>query len=287
MTTTGHVQEPPVQQPQHVGHERQQQQVPAVISRKALSIIKYSVLLLTGMCLILEVIQIVLGANAGNIFSNFHIFLDDNFHSLTDFILAVGIIMLLIVLFGSVGIVIENMTIIVIYIVLFAIVVVLEIIVAISAYIMTHRVDDMLTIRMNNAFAQYRYDPDVRHSINDMQRTLQCCGFHRYSDWYEFNEERIPSSCFASLEEGSTPFQQGCFHRMSQVIGYVVNLTASGTTIIIIFQIICIISAVVFLIKLKGYRRHQQMVLQNSSHSGGGFTGYTLEPSIAQEKIRF
>lgn len=58
------------------------------------------------------------------------------------------------------------------YIVLFAIVVVLEIIVAISAYIMTHRVDDMLTIRMNNAFAQYRYDPDVRHSINDMQRTV-------------------------------------------------------------------------------------------------------------------
>lgn len=55
-----------------------------------------------------------MGANAGNIFSNFHIFLDDNFHSLTDFILAVGIIMLLIVLFGSVGIVIENMTIIVI-----------------------------------------------------------------------------------------------------------------------------------------------------------------------------
>lgn len=56
----------------------------------------------------------MLGAGAGNIFADFHIFLDDNFHSLTDFILAVGIIMLLIVLFGSVGIVIENMTIIMI-----------------------------------------------------------------------------------------------------------------------------------------------------------------------------
>ncbi|XP_062546930.1 23 kDa integral membrane protein-like [Armigeres subalbatus] len=259
-----------------------QQQQPQAISRKALSMIKYFVLVLTGMCLILEVIQIVIGARASNLFSDLHIFLNDNFISLTAFILAVGIIMLIFVLFGCIGIILENMTIIAIYIALFSIVAVLEIIVAISAYVMGHQIDDMLTVTMNGAFSQYPYDPNVRDTINNVQRTFECCGVHSYTDWYEILMGTIPPSCHASA--GSTPFQQGCFHRVHQVISYMVNLMASGTTVIIIFQIICIISAVVFLLKLKGFKR-QQWALQNSP-SATGYSGYNLNP-IMQEKPRF
>lgn len=63
---------------------------------------------------VIEIIQVVLAARAGHIFFEFFIFLDANFHSLTEFILAIGVVMLVIVLFGSVGIVIENLTMIMI-----------------------------------------------------------------------------------------------------------------------------------------------------------------------------
>ncbi|XP_065076952.1 leukocyte surface antigen CD53-like [Ochlerotatus camptorhynchus] len=254
------------------------------LSRKTLSIVKYSVLVLTGMCSILEIIQIVLGARAGNVFADFYIFLDGYFHSLTEFILAVGIIMLIIALFGSVGIILENVMVIMIYIILFSILVIMETIVAILAYILTNQVENMVDVRMNYAFSQFRYDPNVRASIHFMQRTLECCGIHNYTDWVEFNpDERIPNSCFTSLEESSAPFPQGCFNQLSQVIEYVINLIASGTTIIIIFQIICIVSAAVFMIQIKNFKKQQAL---RNSPSTDGITMHTL-PSIIEEKGRF
>lgn len=190
------------------------------------------------------------------------------------------------------------------YIILFSILVILETIVAISAYIMTNQVDNMVGVRMNYAFSQFNYDPTVRASIHLMQRTviklstrvltrtiinafnfqLECCGIHNYAEWFEVSPDgKIPYSCFASQDSISAPFPLGCFKQMSQAIGYVINLIASGTTVIIIFQIICIVSAVIFIIQLKNYRK--LLVLQNSPNIGG-VTMHTLPPMI-EEKVRF
>lgn len=50
--------------------------------------------------------------------------------------------------------------------------VILEIIVTISAYIMTNHVAGMVDTRMNYAFSQFQNDPNVRVSIHSMQRTV-------------------------------------------------------------------------------------------------------------------
>lgn len=86
-----------------------------------------------------------------------------------------------------------------------------------------------------------------------------------------------------ATDDGSAPFQRGCLNPLTQIIEYVINLIASGTTIIVIFQVICIVSAVVFIIQLRNYKR--QLALRNPS-STGGLIMHTLPP-ITEEKVRF
>lgn len=231
-----------------------------VISRKALSIIKYLVLLVTGMCVVMEVIQVVLGASAGHLFGEFELFLDDHFISLTQFLVAIGIITLILVLVGCVGIILENVSVLTVYIGLFVMLVTLETIVAIASYTMGNRVDTMLRVNLNYAFNRYHNDLSVQRAVDHMQQRVECCGFEGYQDWYnwmppETGESPVPASCF-SLTQTQEPFQAGCFSLMDQLIGYVINLMSSGTTIVIIFQVICIISAVVLVIKLKSFKKH-------------------------------
>ncbi|XP_039445571.1 leukocyte surface antigen CD53-like [Culex pipiens pallens] len=260
-----------------------------VISRKALSIVKYLVLLVTGMCVVMEVIQVVLSASAGHLFGEFELFIDDHFISLTQFLVATGIVTLILVLVGCVGIILENVSIITVYIALFVTMVILETIVAIASYTMGNRVDSMLRVNLNYAFNRYHGDLSVQRSVDHMQQRVECCGFKGYQDWYnwmipETGESPVPASCF-SLTHLQIPFQGGCFSLMNQLIGYVVNLMSSGTTIVIIFQVICIISAVVLVIKLKSFKKHR--VAQTSSRTDVyNNDAFNLEP-ILEEKVRY
>ncbi|XP_053692087.1 leukocyte surface antigen CD53-like [Sabethes cyaneus] len=242
------------------------EQLPAasrVITRKNLSIIKYLILLLMAMCLVLEIIAIVLGASTGNIFAEFQHFLDNQFHALATFIVVLGIMMLVVVMGGCIGIMLENMSTVGIFIVVYTMLIILEIIIVISTFSLIRNTDSLLGTRMERAFLNF-YDDRISHrSVNHMQQRLQCCGFKNYSDWYNWPhhddfESSVPMSCFASPQY-EVPFEVGCFDRMSELIGYLLNVLASGTIVAIIFQAICVISAVVFLIQLRSYRKHETL----------------------------
>lgn len=60
----------------------------------------------------MEVIQVVLSASAGHLFGEFELFIDDHFISLTQFLVATGIVTLILALVGCVGIILENVSII-------------------------------------------------------------------------------------------------------------------------------------------------------------------------------
>ncbi|XP_058815004.1 leukocyte surface antigen CD53-like [Topomyia yanbarensis] len=253
-------------------------------SRKLVSLIKYLILFLTAVCLVLEVITIILGASVGNVFAEFAFFLDSNFHSLTRFMVVLGILMLLVVLYGCVGLILENMTIINIYVIVYSVLIVMEIIIAVTAYNMARSADAMLEARVKNAFLQFYQDRNAQRSVNHMQQRLQCCGFESYSDWYSWPhqddfESLVPVSCFPSPHY-ETPFQIGCFGRMSELIRHVLHIIASGTTISIIFQVICVISAIFFLLQLRTYKK--ECALRNAN-SASVPPIYSLE-TIQEEK---
>ncbi|XP_058450885.1 tetraspanin-21-like [Malaya genurostris] len=278
----------------YVDNFQRQIQQPTIIeqssSRKIVSIIKYLILFLTTVCLILEIITIIIGASIGNIFAEFSMFLDRSYHSLTQFIIVLGIIMLLIVLYGCVGIMLESMTIINIYIIVYSVTIVMEIIIVVTAYSMVDNADSMLKERMKHAFLEFYNDRGAQRSINHTQQRLQCCGFDSYSDWYSWPhhedfESSIPVSCFPSPHY-EIPFQIGCFGRLSELITHSLNIIGSGTLISIIFQVICLISAIVFLLQLKNYRKEtvsQSTNNGNSTNSAAVSSIFGLE-TIPEEK---
>ncbi|XP_055541244.1 leukocyte surface antigen CD53-like isoform X2 [Wyeomyia smithii] len=239
----------------------QQPPLSRIITRKSLSIIKYLILLLMVMCLILEIIAIVLGASTGNVFAEFQLFLDNQFHALATFIVVLGIFMLLVVLCGCIGIMLENMSAVGIFIVVYSMMIVLEIIIVISTYSLIRNTYRLLEVRMKSVFLDFYRDRNSHRSVNHMQQRLQCCGLENYSDWYNWphhddSQSTVPMSCFAS-PQFEVPFEVGCLNRMNELIG-----------------------AVVFTIQLRNYRKHEAIRVAASANTPPIFR---LDP-IPEEK---
>ncbi|XP_050079068.1 tetraspanin-7-like [Anopheles maculipalpis] len=225
-------------------------------SRKALNMIKYLILMLTFMCVMIEIIQIVVGAVLHRLFATYTVFIDNDFIRATHFLIAVGIVLVFLSIFGFAGIIFENVIMIFLYAGMFSLVVILEIILASAAFSMYNRVDSMLTRRMTTGIQRFHTDRFMRSSFNHMQTEMNCCGVQSYVDWSNFHPNRdLPNSCCRNFEDGCMPHERGCHSPMSDFIGSRIHMIATGTTIIIVFQIVCIITAIIMGARLSLYKK--------------------------------
>ncbi|XP_058061342.1 CD63 antigen-like [Anopheles bellator] len=231
-------------------------------SRRAINLIKYLVLMLSFMCVVIEIIQIVVGAVLDRLFSVYTVFLDNDFERLTHFLIAVGIVLVFLSIFGLVGTIFENKGMIFLYAGIYSVIVILEILIAVTAFSMTSRVDRMLNRRMDNVMERFHTDSFMRASFNHMQNEMNCCGIQSYSDWFEFHPgQHLPNSCCSASgpwTEGygnCIPHERGCFGPMSDFVSSRIQMVATGTMIIIVFQVVCIISAIVMGFRLMRYQQ--------------------------------
>uniref|UniRef100_A0A182LTQ5 Tetraspanin n=1 Tax=Anopheles culicifacies TaxID=139723 RepID=A0A182LTQ5_9DIPT len=166
---------------------------------------------------------------------------------------------------------------------MFGLVVILEIILASAAFSMYNRVDSMLTRRMNIVIQQFHNDRFMRASFNHMQTSVRnirmsCCGIQSYVDWSNFHpDQELPTSCCRRFEEGCMPFERGCHSPMSDFIGSRIHMIATGTTIIIVFQVVCIITAIIMGARLSVYKRR----LREAGMSTGTITA--PEPILTEK----
>uniref|UniRef100_A0AAG5D7W3 Tetraspanin n=1 Tax=Anopheles atroparvus TaxID=41427 RepID=A0AAG5D7W3_ANOAO len=234
-------------------------------SRKALNMIKYLILMLTFMCVVIEIIQIVVGAVLHRLFTTYTVFIDNDFVRATHFLIAVGIILIFLSIFGLAAIVFENVAMIFLYAGIFSLVVILEIVLAAGAFSMTNRVDSMLHRRMNHVIQRFHTDSFMRASFNHMQIEMNCCGINSYNDWPLFHPYRdLPNSCCSRMDEGfCMPRERGCHAPMSDFIGSRVQMIATGTTIIIVFQVVCIITAIIMGARLSVYKKQMRELHSN------------------------
>ncbi|XP_319633.4 tetraspanin-6 [Anopheles gambiae] len=224
--------------------------------RRALNMIKYLILMLTFMCVVIEIIQIVVGAVLHRLFATYTVFIDNDFVRATHFLIAVGIVLVFLSIFGFAGIIFENVIMIFLYAGMFGLMVILEIILASAAFSMYNRVDSMLTRRMNIAIQKFFSDRFMRASFNHMQNEMNCCGIQSYADWANFHPERdLPNSCCRRVDDGCMPHERGCHAPMSDFIGSRTHMIATGTVIIIVFQVICIVTAIIMGARLSKYKQ--------------------------------
>uniref|UniRef100_A0A182NGM1 Tetraspanin n=1 Tax=Anopheles dirus TaxID=7168 RepID=A0A182NGM1_9DIPT len=248
------------------------------VPRRALNMIKYLILMLTFMCFVVEIIQIVVGAVLHRLFATYTVFIDNDFVRATHFLIAVGIVLIFLSIFGITGIIFENVVMIFLYAGMFGFVVILEIILASAAFSMYNRVDSMLSRRMNVVIQRFFEDSFMRASFNHMQNSMNCCGIQSYVDWGDFHPGRdLPNSCCRRFDEGCMPHERGCHAPMSDFIGSRIHMIATGTVIIIVFQVVCIITAIIMGTRLYVYKRQ----LRTAGLSSGMVT--TSEPVMTEK----
>ncbi|XP_055597675.1 leukocyte surface antigen CD53-like [Uranotaenia lowii] len=255
------------------------------ISRKRLNVTKYVVLTLTGLGVVFEIFQIILGASAGRMFKEYRIFIDHYYISLMDFIVVIGVLMLLISLFCCVGIILENVTIISTYVVLYTMMVILEIIGIVSSFNATTRMDAMLESRMFSTFALYLEDITAQGYVNHLQQTLECCGIHAPTDWHQWPGYVIPPSCHPGLVEGNAAFPEGCYGSLRRMLENIMNAVSTGTMIVIVFQLLCMLGTIWLLTTLRRFKRQQAATPRSTVNNE---TSISLSwDTVGDEKPRF
>lgn len=76
---------------------------------------------------------------------------------------------------------------------------VVELSVAIAAFVYRGKLEEGFNEGLTNALKEYEEDDEKTKAINDIQEGLHCCGKDKYSDWFEVpygkDDNRVPESC--------------------------------------------------------------------------------------------
>ncbi|KAL9706015.1 hypothetical protein quinque_009533 [Culex quinquefasciatus] len=244
--------------------------------------VKYMIFVINFMFLLTAILLVTVGSAIGTIFGDFDTFIDSHFSSPAQLLVAIGFIMMFVSIFGCVGAVRESTAMINIYGVLLALVFVLEVAAAISAFALRGQVTEMVRRTINQSMVSYNSNHYVAKSVDFMQSALECCGVESYQDWRFFLENDtfatngtdtaplvVPDSCCQkpTFGEMCQPFEYGCLSRMEWVVSQSAALVATGATTVAFVQIlgsICAFMLARTIRRTKSLRAARRWQLQQS-----------------------
>lgn len=183
--------------------------------------------------------------------------------------------MMVVSIFGCVGAVKESTAMINIYGVLLALVFILEVAAAISAFALRGQAEEMVRRTINQSMASYSTNAHTEQSVDFMQRVLECCGVDSFRDWEFFlpsnvtDEVEVPPSCClpSTLDDKCVPFEYGCYPRLEWVISQSAALIATGATTVALVQLlgsICAFMLARTIRRTKSLRAARRWQLQQS-----------------------
>ncbi|XP_061581638.1 tetraspanin-7 [Cololabis saira] len=133
-----------------------------------------------------------------------------------------------------------------------------ELVAGISGFIFRHEIKAKMGIAFKEAVKHYNSTDSISHTVDSIQRNLQCCGAKNYTDWKDtnyFNENGIPSSCCIDPanctpeilkdidKAGKEVYQTGCFALVTDVMESNLGIIAGISFGIAFFQVIGIFLA--------------------------------------------
>uniref|UniRef100_A0A2H1WHE8 Tetraspanin n=1 Tax=Spodoptera frugiperda TaxID=7108 RepID=A0A2H1WHE8_SPOFR len=224
--------------------------------------IKYMLLCITAIFVLTSALIISVGTTIYAIYHDVSFFLEDRFFSPASFVIAIGIIMLFVSLFGCIGALKESTCLVNIFAVILSLVFVLEIAAAIAAYSLRLQVTGMLDENLRTTLPYYYHNEEVRGSYDFIQSRLSCCGVDSYADWsvvtpppgvssISSNNVSVPNSCCArsrydfidgvEVDVCTEIYVNGCLPRMFYLVYQSAGLLGAGAMTIAFIQIIGIV----------------------------------------------
>jgi len=173
--------------------------------------IKLSLFVFNFLCVVVGFVLIGVGVSTINGFKYMQLVDHNSFAAPPKLFIAIGAIMLLIAFLGCCGAYMENHAMIMCYSVLVGLVLVLQLGVGISAFLLKDDVEKVAETAFMDTLKRYHNmtDPeheDIRRSWDIVQSELHCCGVNNYTDWKgtldkldkndkNVNDTLVPSSC--------------------------------------------------------------------------------------------
>lgn len=224
--------------------------------------IKYMLLCVTAIFVLTSALIISVGTTIYAIYQDVSFVLEDHFFSPAAFVIAIGVIMLFVSLFGCIGALKESTCLVNIFAVILTLVLVLEVAAAIAAYSLRSQISGMLNENLRASMPDYYKDPMVQEYFDFMQSRMNCCGIESYLDWGDvkppsvatgitYGNLTVPSSCCAEtriemlaemeVEECTKMYANGCMPRVFYLVYQSAGLLGAGALTIAFIQIIGIV----------------------------------------------
>ncbi|XP_052867596.1 CD63 antigen [Anopheles cruzii] len=229
--------------------------------------VKYMIFVISITFAVVAAMLLSMAIAIGNLFDDFKSFIDSHFFVPPNLLIAIGIILLVIALFGCVGALKECTVMINIYGVLLVAVFILQLAAAITAFVLRGQVEYMVRQKIFSSMAEYKDIPGYHNSIDALQNMLECCGVDGYTDWANFLPRmtgrpietttatyqpyddltmvEYPETCCSSapVDGLCTPRPYGCYSRLAWIISQGSVLIATGATAVAFVQILGAICA--------------------------------------------
>lgn len=175
------------------------------------NIIRVLLVIINILFVILGIILIGIGSWAVSQDSNFSFITGNNILSGAVLLIIAGIVTVIICATGIFGAIFKLRPILVVYALVLLLIVILEIVGGILAFVFRNEVAGGLEDEALQAIALYNANPDARNStqadataaIDFFQDTFSCCGYNNFSDWLTANP-------MAVLEGDMRPPGRGC-----------------------------------------------------------------------------
>ncbi|XP_072944308.1 CD63 antigen-like [Epargyreus clarus] len=225
--------------------------------------IKYMLLCITAIFVLTSALIISVGTTIYAIYYDLSFFLDNQLFFPATFIVAIGVSLLFVSLFGCIGALKESTCLVNIFAVILSLVLVLEIAAAITAYTLRAQVADMLDAKLRDALPYYYQNVEVRDGFDYIQCSLNCCGIDSYRDWSDVppptgisgisvhHNITLPHSCCyiftmhteadQLIEECTKLRPNACLPRITYLIYQSTGLLGAGAMTIAFIQIIGIV----------------------------------------------
>ncbi|XP_060794542.1 CD63 antigen [Neoarius graeffei] len=136
-------------------------------------------------------------------------------------IIVVGAVIFFIAFFGCCGAWKENYCMVTMFAVLLCLIIVVEIGIAIAAYVLRGQLQQLVDDGLKEAIKNYKKQADVKDEVDKMQEQMKCCGAVNASDWedYDLDKKSVPDSCCknvtkncgkGALKEPTKIYTEGC-----------------------------------------------------------------------------
>lgn len=176
------------------------------------------------------------------------------------FIIALGVIILILSVLGFVGAYKNQLGLLQIFIGTLCVILLLQLIAAIVGFTLRNKADDQLQTKLKNSLPAYvANNKDVVKEWDRLQQQWSCCGVNSQADWKEIGLRPdgppasccLNSDCRPSSQNSTVFFNRGCYHSV-RTLFFRYSRALGGVSLFFFFvEIIGLILAIVLLRDLK------------------------------------